>query len=410
MAEAEASLSRALRLCKLLRRAVDQHACSRDAPSSRIDAAAYAAAAQRARASRRTHVCPRCFGAGCAFQPSIERRLARTAQHGFDRRALLRAMASGVGLAHFRLSNRTVARVNVTKCTKPWRASRVAGFHQMLQDTAARFPLPETELLFSCGDRMASSPYRVFRLTGAIDEDTHGPLPAFTASPACDFSGNLPVPSFDYRADLSWSNLDSKMAKFRELSRLVRWGDKRPTLFWRGALRSTAQDADCPSPSSQFGRARLLNLTACTLRPRDASPPTNGTALFDVDATNLGGAFVSVARAEAYRYHACIEGDGFWSDRLGRMLFSGSLLFLQRYAMSCDEWFMLLARPWEHYIPVAPDFSDLVSKVQWARDHDNEALRIRNSQNALGHRLLNQRTITEFLATLIHCYAPLLGA
>ena len=62
-----------------------------------------------------------------------------------------------------------------------------------------------------------------------------------------------------------------------------------------------------------------------------------GEPLFDVDATNLGGSFVSISRAESYKYHACVEGAGFWSDRLGRMLFSGSVLFLQRYAAACER-------------------------------------------------------------------------
>ena len=150
----------------------------------------------------------------------------------------------------------------------------------------------------------------------------------FTAAPACDFSGNLPVPSFDYRAGVGWRNLDSKVSKFRELPATVRWADKRPTLLWRGKLRTTAQDGDCASASSQYGRARLLNVTACA-SPAQSSEGSH--QLFDVDASNLGGSFVSISRAEAYKYHACVEGAGFWSDRLGRMLFSGSVLFLQRY-------------------------------------------------------------------------------
>ena len=83
----------------------------------------------------------------------------------------------------------------------------------------------------------------MFRQLGSINEDATGPLPVFTAAPACDFSGNLPVPSFDYRTGVGWRTLDSKVAKFRELPATVRWADKRPTLFWRGKLRTTAQDA-----------------------------------------------------------------------------------------------------------------------------------------------------------------------
>ena len=69
---------------------------------------------------------------------------------------------------------------------------------------------------------------------------------------------------------------------------------------------------------------------------------------------------------------------------------------------------MLAARPWRDYVPLSADFSDLESTVRWARSHDDELLRIRDAQNALGARTFSQKAIREYLATLIHCYAPVL--
>ena len=69
---------------------------------------------------------------------------------------------------------------------------------------------------------------------------------------------------------------------------------------------------------------------------------------------------------------------------------------------------MLAARPWQDYVPLEADFSDLQSTVRWARSHDDELLRIRDAQNALGARTFSQKAIKEYLSTLIHCYAPLL--
>lgn len=223
---------RAPKLCKSLRAAVDQHKCSREAPGTRLNHSRYTALKHIQERSQYT--CPTCFGRGCDFQEAIERRLAPTAAHGFTRSVLSLALSSRAGLAHFAVFQGTVVLRNVTKCTKPWRASRVEGFHQMLNDTAAAFPLPDTELLFGCGDGMVSLPASVLKLTGTIDEDAHGPIPAFTAAPACDFSGNLPVPSFDYRSGISWRALDAKMAKYKALRTAIRWEDKRNTLFWRG--------------------------------------------------------------------------------------------------------------------------------------------------------------------------------
>lgn len=38
------------------------------------------------------------------------------------------------------------------------------------------------------------------------------------------------------------------------------------------------------------------------------------------------------------------------------------------------EHFYNELRPWEHYIPIRADLGDLLEKIQWARDHDEEVL------------------------------------
>jgi hypothetical protein len=45
------------------------------------------------------------------------------------------------------------------------------------------------------------------------------------------------------------------------------------------------------------------------------------------------------------------------------------------------QWYYDRIRPWEHFVPVRPDMSDLIEKIEWARSHDSEAKTIaRNGQ------------------------------
>jgi hypothetical protein len=37
------------------------------------------------------------------------------------------------------------------------------------------------------------------------------------------------------------------------------------------------------------------------------------------------------------------------------------------------QWYYDRIRPWEHFVPVRSDMSDLVEKIEWARSHDQEA-------------------------------------
>ena len=41
-----------------------------------------------------------------------------------------------------------------------------------------------------------------------------------------------------------------------------------------------------------------------------------------------------------------------------------------------DEWFTHLMKPWEHYIPVDQELSDLEKNLQWMHDHPKEVQKI----------------------------------
>jgi hypothetical protein len=45
------------------------------------------------------------------------------------------------------------------------------------------------------------------------------------------------------------------------------------------------------------------------------------------------------------------------------------------FAEFFDDWL----RPFEHFIPVLPDLSDLVEKIEWAVAHDAEAQEIQRA-------------------------------
>lgn len=74
-----------------------------------------------------------------------------------------------------------------------------------------------------------------------------------------------------------------------------------------------------------------------------------------------------------YRWLLDIGGAGY-SGRTKFLLFSGRPLLMvdRRYI----EYFTDDLKPWEHYIPVKEDLSDLIEKHEWLKSNDEEALRI----------------------------------
>lgn len=77
-----------------------------------------------------------------------------------------------------------------------------------------------------------------------------------------------------------------------------------------------------------------------------------------------------------YKYQINIDGT-VAAYRFPYLLGGGGLVLKQDSPYY--EHFYSQLREWEHYIPVKRDLSDLVSKLQWARSHDEEAYRIANN-------------------------------
>jgi hypothetical protein len=72
------------------------------------------------------------------------------------------------------------------------------------------------------------------------------------------------------------------------------------------------------------------------------------------------------------KYLVIVDGNS-WPDRLSSFLRSGSLVFLSTIQ---KEYVINQLHPFEHFIPVKPDLSDLLEKLEWAEQHDDEARKI----------------------------------
>src|SRR5262249_18443715 len=77
------------------------------------------------------------------------------------------------------------------------------------------------------------------------------------------------------------------------------------------------------------------------------------------------GAFLSlVEQAERYRFFIDVDGTG-WSGRFKLLLHSGRVVLKQRSELY--DYFMPDIEPFRHYVPVAPDMSDLVERIEWLK-------------------------------------------
>lgn len=183
--------------------------------------------------------------------------------------------------------------------------------------------------------------------------------PHFAYCAALDQPQTIMIPDFIFWAwpEAGIDDYESTRLAILEASRREP-ADSR--LFWIG------------NPKTHHSRERFLELAAkderiyaAGLRWTDARA-ADGTHRLQTQ----GATFVSLADHCRYRYLIDLQGAGY-SGRVKLLLFAGRPLFLQ--ARRWREFFYDGLVPFEHYIPVKEDLSDLSDQIDWAEAHPEQA-------------------------------------
>ena len=79
-----------------------------------------------------------------------------------------------------------------------------------------------------------------------------------------------------------------------------------------------------------------------------------------------------------------------------------SLLLKQQ--LPCEEFYEGIFQPFEHFVPLRKDLSDLYEAVLWARAHDEEARAIADKMVARARATLTQETVLQYVHMLLIRY------
>jgi hypothetical protein len=116
------------------------------------------------------------------------------------------------------------------------------------------------------------------------------------------------------------------------------------------------------------------------------------------------GDVMTISDHAKYKYHIDLGGGGgtTWTGTIQKLALPGVLF---HHVTPTKDWFHDLLIPWEHYIPIKTDLSDLREKYEWAESHPEEARRI--SEN--GTRFAQWMASVEGFGQLYEAYlaAPL---
>ncbi|KAJ7043992.1 glycosyl transferase family 90-domain-containing protein [Mycena alexandri] len=188
----------------------------------------------------------------------------------------------------------------------------------------------------------------------------------------------------------------------------VEWKDKKPQIYWRGMSNG---GHIIGQNYHKFPRFRLVALARNHTDLIDAKmtrfAETHCTEDCDrdhiIEEYDITGP--QSAKEEVYKYKYLLDVDGnTFSGRFLGLLKSGSLVFKSTVF---DEYFNDWLRPYEHFIPVLPDLSDLIEKIHWAMEHEDEARLIQERGKLFTERIMTDRQNDCYFSLLLIEWARL---
>ncbi|KAG1945979.1 protein O-glucosyltransferase 2 isoform X2 [Pimephales promelas] len=138
------------------------------------------------------------------------------------------------------------------------------------------------------------------------------------------------------------------------------WKQKMSKAFWRGR-------------DSRKERLELVKLARANPAMLDAA--LTNFFFFKHDESLYGPLVKHVSFFDFFKYKYQINVDGTVAAYRLPYLLAGDSVVLKHDSIYYEHFYKQL-KPWVHYIPFKADLSDLVEKIQWARDHDEEAKKI----------------------------------
>jgi hypothetical protein len=166
--------------------------------------------------------------------------------------------------------------------------------------------------------------------------------------------------------------------KKRLAQAFVPWDDRLPVCFWRG---STTGQRPVPSAWTALPRIQLANAfgnndTLFDLGLSKISQIADEAVKDEIRNAGLLKGYVPSHLQQKWKYLVDIDGNSnAWSGLFEKLL-TGSTVLKVTSPYGYRQWYYGKMIAWEHYVPVASDFSDLESKVRLMHKRDGLAAQI----------------------------------
>jgi hypothetical protein len=206
--------------------------------------------------------------------------------------------------------------------------------------------------------------------------------------------GQVLIPDTDFLGTKGYSLARSHF----EVNRIP-WEDRRAIAFWRGnttgirtgkSWNSIPRIQLCEICNKEDVRSFFdVGLSGLAQIPK--------YEINKVENSGLMRGYVPMLSSDQYKYQIDIDGNSNAWSGLFQKLLSGSAILKVASPHGFRQWYYDRFIPWEHFVPVKPDMTDLVEKTQWLIANDDKAMRIGQKGVELASKLPHDLEFSEAL-------------
>jgi len=304
-------------------------------------------------------------------------------------------------LVLFKIKNGTIAVEYNNQMEMRWQNFTCDPIIAALSELSTYITLPDVEFVFSLDD----APFNWFGSgkTGTLIEPSTYRAPIFSACKIPEDVNVILVPDSHTLSSIK-NNVIQEIALGNTT---FRWDTKKNMAFWRGA---TTGGRFKLNNFEQFPRTKLAKLSVEFPKVLDAK----FTFFWGIDDDETKNKLkelyylaetTSISDHIQYKYQILIDGNSaswpraYWQYQCNSVVFKQNSPYI--------VWHNDLFKPWVHYIPFNHNCDDLIDKIKWAINNDDNAQRIAHNANEIANACLKHSDILVYIYAAINEYAKL---
>lgn len=278
---------------------------------------------------------------------------------------------------------------------EPWEKEFMRGRPQdqmcRIYDLLCSNQIPDMDFIFNYADE-------------PVGEYDKRPFPVFSWTKAVHHTDLLvPYTSFNELPETAPGVCDLNEDKQSE------WETKEPLGIWRGATTG----APLFTADNWREQTRPQLVVFCSKHPDICDARISRYVQASRDAIiemqeELGReSGMSPELQDRYKYALVLDGNSAPSSRMRHHLERSSLILKQSSPFM--EFFYSSLQPYVHYVPISRSLEDLATVISWARENDDDAIRMVTNSKRFACKNFNKKTIRAYMRYVFSEYSKLFG-